>query len=75
MSSPAVQIHLPDEAATTALGAALGVRLRAGEAICLWGTLGAGKSTLIRLINGLETPSGGKVVVDGDDVADRKSVV
>jgi tRNA threonylcarbamoyladenosine biosynthesis protein TsaE len=57
MSSPAVEIFLPDEAATTALGARLGVLLRGGEAICLWGTLGAGKSTLARgLVRALTQP-------------------
>ena len=58
MSSPAVVlIHLPDEAATTALGAALGAMLRKGEAICLWGALGAGKSTLARgLVRALTQP-------------------
>ncbi len=32
------------------------------------GRSGAGKSTMIRLVNGLERPSSGKVVVDGVDV-------
>jgi tRNA threonylcarbamoyladenosine biosynthesis protein TsaE len=42
---------------TEALGAAVGRALRAGEAICLWGPLGAGKTTLARgLIRALTTP-------------------
>jgi tRNA threonylcarbamoyladenosine biosynthesis protein TsaE len=49
--------HLADEAATTRLGAALARSLAAGEAICLWGPLGAGKSTLARgLIRALTSP-------------------
>lgn len=49
--------HLADAAATTRLGAALAGAIRAGEAICLWGPLGAGKSTLARgLIRALTTP-------------------
>jgi tRNA threonylcarbamoyladenosine biosynthesis protein TsaE len=49
--------HLADEAATTRLGAAVAPALNAGEAICLWGPLGAGKSTLARgLIRALTTP-------------------
>ncbi len=40
--------RLEDEAATTRLGAAVAWELKAGEAICLWGPLGAGKSTLAR---------------------------
>ena len=49
---------LDDEAATSALGAALAGALRVGEAICLTGPLGAGKSTLARaLIRALTTPT------------------
>jgi tRNA threonylcarbamoyladenosine biosynthesis protein TsaE len=49
--------RLPDEAATAHLGAAIGQALAPGEAICLWGPLGAGKSTLARaLVRALTTP-------------------
>jgi len=41
-------IDLADDAATSRLGAAIADRLRAGDAVCLWGPLGAGKSTLAR---------------------------
>lgn len=40
-----------------------------GEAVGLVGESGAGKSTVGRLILGLETPSRGSVVVDGTDLA------
>ena len=47
---------LADEAATARLGEAIARLLRAGEAVCLWGPLGAGKSTLARaLIRALTT--------------------
>lgn len=50
-------LHLPDEAATQALGRTLAASLRAGDAVCLTGPLGAGKSTLARaLIRALTTP-------------------
>ena len=52
---------LADEAATAQLGAAIARGLRAGEAVCLSGPLGAGKSTLARaLVRALTT--------DGEDV-------
>jgi ABC-type sugar transport system ATPase subunit len=39
-----------------------------GELLVLVGPSGSGKSTVLRLIAGLETPSGGRVLVDGHDV-------
>ena len=42
--------RLDDEAATQRLGAALAQALQPGEAICLSGPLGAGKSTLARAL-------------------------
>ena len=45
-----MQVDLPDEAATQALGAAVARALRAGDAVCLTGPLGAGKSSLARAL-------------------------
>ena len=39
-----------------------------GEIITLLGSSGCGKTTTIRIIAGLETPDGGKVVLNGKDI-------
>jgi tRNA threonylcarbamoyladenosine biosynthesis protein TsaE len=50
-------MNLADEAATARLGVAIAGQLQAGEAVCLSGPLGAGKSTLARaLIRALTSP-------------------
>ena len=52
-----IEVFLPDEAATQRLGRALSGALRPGDAVCLTGPLGAGKSTLARaLVRALTTP-------------------
>lgn len=42
------------------------------EVVCVIGPSGSGKSTLLRCLNLLETISGGEVIVDGKNLADRK---
>jgi tRNA threonylcarbamoyladenosine biosynthesis protein TsaE len=51
------EIDLTDEDETRRLGAAVAAALRAGEAVCLTGPLGAGKSVLARaLVRALTKP-------------------
>jgi tRNA threonylcarbamoyladenosine biosynthesis protein TsaE len=44
------QVVSPDPAATTSLGLELAQAARAGDLICLWGDLGAGKTHLAKAI-------------------------
>jgi putrescine transport system ATP-binding protein len=39
-----------------------------GEIFCLLGASGSGKTTLLRLLAGFETPSGGRLLLDGQDL-------
>ena len=46
-----------------------------GEVVCVIGPSGSGKSTLVRLVNALERPDEGRVLVEGEEVhADRPGV-
>lgn len=46
-----------------------------GEFVCIVGHTGSGKSTLIQHLNGLLKPTGGRVLLDGEDIwADPKKI-
>ena len=49
--------------------AGLTMNVRRGEFVAVMGPSGSGKSTLLNVLAGLERPSGGRVVVDGVDLA------
>ncbi|MBK5928835.1 ABC transporter ATP-binding protein [Rhodobaculum claviforme] len=40
-----------------------------GELFCLLGASGCGKSTLLRMLAGFETPSAGRILLDGQDMS------
>ncbi len=44
--------------------------IRAGEFFTLLGPSGCGKTTLLRMIAGFDVPDGGRIVLDGKDLAD-----
>lgn len=48
----------------------LNIDIADGEFFVLLGQTGAGKTTTLRLIAGLEKPTAGQIFIDGQDVAD-----
>jgi NitT/TauT family transport system ATP-binding protein len=48
---------------------AVDLTIRRGEFICLIGPSGCGKSTLLRIFGGFETPTTGRVTMNGEPVA------
>ena len=47
--------------------------IRDGEFFVLLGPSGCGKTTTLRMIAGLELPTGGKILLDGDDVTYKRA--
>lgn len=43
--------------------------IAAGEVVCLLGPSGCGKTTLLRIASGIEKPSAGRVLINGQEVA------
>ncbi|MEO8487674.1 MAG: ABC transporter ATP-binding protein, partial [Betaproteobacteria bacterium] len=49
----------------------VGLAIEAGEFFTLLGPSGCGKTTLLRMIAGFDLPDAGRIVLDGEDLADR----
>lgn len=49
------------------------LNVREGEVVCIIGPSGSGKSTFLRCLNRLEEITGGRIVIDGNDLTDPKS--
>lgn len=45
------------------------LQIHAGERVALLGRIGAGKSTMLRLLSGMALPNEGKLLIDGTDVS------
>ena len=49
------------------------LNIEQGKFVVIVGPRGAGKSTLLNLLGGLDTPTNGKIIVDGNDIANLNS--
>jgi len=43
--------------------------VRTGEAVAIMGPSGCGKTTLLNLLGGVDSPTAGKILIDGEDLA------
>lgn len=65
--------HLRKEYPNAVPLADVNVNIETGEVVSIIGPSGTGKSTFMRCINRLETPTSGSILVDGVDVCDPKT--
>lgn len=54
--------------------AGVDMTIRQGEMLAVMGPSGSGKSTLLNLIGGLDRPTAGQVIVDGQDLAQVRNL-
>ncbi|MCR5671789.1 MAG: amino acid ABC transporter ATP-binding protein [Butyrivibrio sp.] len=50
----------------------ISAEIKKGEVVCVIGPSGSGKSTFLRCLNRLEEVTSGKVVIDGQDITQKK---
>ena len=48
------------------------IDINKGDVVCVIGVSGSGKSTFLRCLNLLETPTSGKIVFEKSDLTDKK---
>ncbi|MDH4982269.1 ABC transporter ATP-binding protein [Hyphomicrobium sp. D-2] len=60
---------------TTQALAGVSLEIDRGEVVCLLGPSGCGKTTLLRIAAGIERPTGGRVLINGHEVAGPSSFV
>jgi polar amino acid transport system ATP-binding protein len=53
----------------------ISTEIKTGEVVTIIGPSGTGKSTLLRCLNLLETPSDGSIYINGEDILDKKTDV
>ncbi|BAQ25300.1 betaine/proline/choline family ABC transporter ATP-binding protein [Streptococcus troglodytae] len=52
----------------------INLKITAGEFVCLIGTSGSGKTTILRMINRMLRPSNGQIFIKGEEISDLNPV-
>ncbi len=63
--------HLRKEFGSTLVLKDINAEIKKGDVISIIGPSGSGKSTLLRCLNRLEEPTGGSILVNGEDVGQK----
>ncbi len=72
MTEPVITLsHLQKSFGTHAVLRDIDLSLFAGEVVCVIGSSGSGKSTMLRCVNLLETPTGGEILFHGENITAR----
>ena len=67
------QVHFTYETATEPIITDLSFSVEKGSFVSIIGSSGCGKSTIFRLLNGLETIQGGEILLDGQNIQKLKN--
>lgn len=49
------------------------LEINAGEFVSAVGTSGSGKSTLLHMMGGLDSPTSGRVLINGEDISEKSA--
>ncbi|MCI8950678.1 MAG: ATP-binding cassette domain-containing protein [Lachnospiraceae bacterium] len=66
-----LSFDVPDAKGEKGIIKQLSLTIEEGKFVVITGPNGGGKSTLAKLIAGIETPTGGRIYFDGEDITDK----
>ena len=66
-----LSFDVPDAQGEKGIIKQLSLTIEEGKFVVITGPNGGGKSTLAKLIAGIETPTGGRIYFDGEDITDK----
>ena len=67
--------HLSNSFGETQVLRDVNIDVKRGEVVVVLGPSGSGKSTMLRCINLLEAPTGGRIFIEGQEITDAKTDV